>query len=317
MKVRLFGLVPKWLQPAMRRAWHRITLRGSEAMVERRMRWKARRGDGLSGLLHRKMLVDRRPMLTTIADKLSARGYIAEFAGLDYLPRLLDSNTTVDTIDWEALPPTYVVKVNHGSGGVVVVTDDADPDARLPLPSPRLGWINLRVRPEHADVTVISELCSYWLRLDYSWVPGSGSVEWCYKGIQRMVMVEELLKDDIGRPPREYRLFVIGGRVRFLQVELQDAGIDYTAVMSPEWNLLPARFLNPAPVRAPERPRLLGEMLEIATKLAQPVGDFLRVDLYDLGSRIVVGELTNYPYGGILPVRPRSFDKEWAEHWPC
>lgn len=129
-------------------------------------------------------------------------------------------------------------------------------------------------------------------------------------------MVEELLRDHEGNPPREYRLFVIGGRVRFMQVEMNEDGRDCTPVMTRDWEWLPVRFLNPLPRQAPERPEALAEMLEVAEALARPLEDFLRVDVYDLGSKVVVGELTHYPYGGSLPIRPRSFDRDWARFWP-
>jgi hypothetical protein len=36
----------------------------------------------------------------------------------------------------------------------------------------------------------------------------------------------------------------------------------------------------------------------------------LRVDLYELSDRILVGELTNYPGGGVEKFVPRSFSKK-------
>lgn len=286
-------------------------------MVHRRMRLEASRGYTLSGLLHRKMLHDRRPILTTVADKWAARAYIETQLGPGYLPVVLASAESPGDIDWSGLPQEYVAKVNHGSGGVVMVSDDADPSARLPHSAAKVGWANFRVSPEHAEEAPLVGLLAQWLSLDYSWVSGHRSIQWCYADIPRRVMVEELLRDFQGRPPREYRLFVIGGRVRFLQVEMVEAGTSCTAVMAPTWERIPARFLNPPPSRAPERPAALHEMLDVAEELGRPIGDFLRVDVYDLGSRLVVGELTNYPYGGRLPVRPRSHDQAWAQCWPA
>jgi len=46
-------------------------------------------------------------------------------------------------------------------------------------------------------------------------------------------------------------------------------------------------------------------MIEIAELLSKEV-DFVRVDLYDLGSRIVFGELTNYPDGGMAKFKPKG-----------
>lgn len=280
------------------------------------MRARARRTGTLSGRLMRKMLEDRRTLLTEVADKASARDYIAQHVGQEYLPRLLALASSADDIAWSDLPREFVAKVNHGSGGVVLVTDDAEATEALPPPGSKVDWNSYRVTPERADRECLADLCRHWLTLDYSWTSGQSSIQWCYQDIERKVMVEELLRDAQRHAPREYRLFVIGGRVRFIQVEMIEEGRACTPVMTPTWETLPVRFLNPLPRQAPSRPDALLEMIDVAEALGRPLGDFLRVDLYDLGSKIVVGELTNFPYGGRLPVRPRSFDREWTRYWP-
>ena len=56
-------------------------------------------------------------------------------------------------------------------------------------------------------------------------------------------------------------------------------------------------------------------MLGIAEVLGEDT-DFVRVDLYDLGGRIVFGELTSYPYGGVDEFRPASFDRVLGDVTP-
>ena len=55
-------------------------------------------------------------------------------------------------------------------------------------------------------------------------------------------------------------------------------------------------------------------MLEWASILGQDI-DFIRVDLYDLGDRILVGELTPYPNGGNKKFRPGSLDAWLGKAW--
>ena len=50
------------------------------------------------------------------------------------------------TIDWSTVPRNYVCKATHGSGGVIVVNDHADPDARLPTGEDG-GWRPLQSCP--------------------------------------------------------------------------------------------------------------------------------------------------------------------------
>jgi hypothetical protein len=69
---------------------------------------------------------------------------------------------------------------------------------------------------------------------------------------------------------------------------------------------LPLRSVN---VRGPEiaMPPTFTEMRRIAERLSDPFA-FVRVDLYTLGKRIIVGELTHYPNAGHKP-----FDAEWEQ----
>ncbi len=218
-------------------------------------------------------------------------------------------------IDWDRVPREFVAKVNHGSGGIVIITDEATEEARLPRLGSRVGWDRFRVRPEHADRERISDLCRHWMTLDYSWARGQACVQWCFADIPRRVMVEELLRDASGNHPREYRLFVICGSVRFIQIEMDVFADHRTAIVDSSGRMLDVRMVDPPPDVAPGIPDRLGDMVVAAEKLAQPVIDFVRVDMYDLGARLVVGEMTHYPSGGTAPISSDYYSRLWAEDW--
>jgi hypothetical protein len=63
-----------------------------------------------------------------------------------------------------------------------------------------------------------------------------------------------------------------------------------------------------------EPPPNYRDMFEIARTLSAGT-DFVRVDLYNLGGRIVFGELTNYPQSGLRKFDPRSFDLTLGSYW--
>jgi hypothetical protein len=67
----------------------------------------------------------------------------------------------------------------------------------------------------------------------------------------------------------------------------------------------------------PEVPLPAGfpRMRELAERLASGF-DFVRVDLYALGDRIVVGELTHYPTGGNKSFDPPEWDARLGALWP-
>jgi hypothetical protein len=41
----------------------------------------------------------------------------------------------------------------------------------------------------------------------------------------------------------------------------------------------------------------------------------VRVDLYDTGGHVYFGELTHYPGGGLVRIRPRAFDRALGDLW--
>ncbi len=77
-----------------------------------------------------KMLFDRRPILTLIADKIQVRDYVAQQIGPTYLTRLYQVCRTPQEIDWQALPPSFVIKVNHGAGMVAIIRDKSTVDLK-------------------------------------------------------------------------------------------------------------------------------------------------------------------------------------------
>jgi hypothetical protein len=56
-------------------------------------------------------------------------------------------------------------------------------------------------------------------------------------------------------------------------------------------------------------------MRQIAERLAHPFA-FVRVDLYTVGDRILVGELTHYPTGGNKSYDPPEWEARLGALWP-
>ena len=60
------------------------------------------------------------------------------------------------------------------------------------------------------------------------------------------------------------------------------------------------------------KPQNLGAMKSLAKILAY---DFTRVDLYEVDSRVYVGELTFTPNGGTIKWNPNKWDKMFGDMW--
>lgn len=256
-----------------------------------------------------KMLRDHRDILVTFADKWAVRQYIAAAVGSDHLPVLLavvDDPADLLPLD---LPPSYVVKPTHGSGAVIVVSPAADAGTRLP--PVRYSWVYRHVRAESANRLELAAIGAHWLGQLYGRGP---NCEWVYSRIPPRILVEELLQGPGGSVPDDYKFFVFHGRCHFVQVDAGRFGRRTQDFFLRSWEHLPFSGGPPWAEPPPPRPHRLDEMMQLAERLGAPT-DFVRVDLYLLPDRIVVGELTNYPAGGDSPFNPPHFDEIFGRPW--
>ena len=207
------------------------------------------------------------------------------------------------------LPDRYVVKPSHGSGVVVVVSPDAPAETRLPPPD--AGWVYRHVRPDRVVISDLVELCASWLDRLYGQGPNR---EWAYGLIPRRIIIEEFLQDKNGEIPQDYKLFVFNGHCRYIQVDGGRFSNRTQDFFQPDWTHLPMSGGPPFATEPIAPPAQLNEMIDIAQRLGVET-DFVRVDLYVLDDRVVVGELTNYPAGGESPFYPETFNTEFGRHW--
>jgi hypothetical protein len=239
-----------------------------------------------------KLLFDRDQRLTVFADKFAVRDYVARTLGSrknsTTVFAVAHSSQDTQTLD---LPDRFVMKPTHLSGAVKIVTD--------------LSAI---------DRTGLVPLAESWLRRNLWYERG----EWAYKNIPPCILFEELLDED-GKPPTDYRFFCFGGEPRMISVTRDFLGPNATSSLyDPDFKLLPVRHVgSPRKHLAVQMdpPPNFAEMLDIARKLSRGV-DFVRVDLYNIKGRIVFGELTNYPAGGLRKYDPPSFDETLGSYWP-
>jgi hypothetical protein len=124
-------------------------------------------------------------------------------------------------------------------------------------------------------------------------------------------MVEELLLDD-GRIPDDVKLHVFAGTVEAIVLERLDRATGKRVAISvnPDWT----RRSPPGGFEMPPRPAVLEECLHVARTVAADL-DHLRVDLYVIGDRIVVGELTPYHRGGKPGKHPMHHAEQLGASW--
>ena len=265
-----------------------------------------------------KMAFDRRDSLTTFADKVAVREYVQELTSKEYLTDLYAvlSYNELESFCFDNLPRNFVIKVSHGSGGVIIVSEQESKSKKLPTKSEikYIGWSRFSIHPDNFDSNLVKAILIKWLDMNYFWTPGFFP-EWAYKNIQPQVLIEEFLSDQVNEL-NDYRFYTFDGRCEFIVTGppfYSRTGMErnfYTL----DWELLPVMGAYPNCKTNLERPRNLDEMIRISESLATGT-DHIRVDLYSLNKRIIFGELTNYTNGGVEKFVPESFNYEFGKSW--
>ena len=233
-------------------------------------------------------LYDHDPAYTAMVDKAAMKEHVAAAIGLEYVIPTLGVWDTFDRIDFDALPDRFVLKCTHDSGGVAICRSKLD-----------------------FDVKAAEKKLTESLKHNYFW----NGREWPYKHVRPRIIAEEYLAQDsrIGDASAsltDYKIHCFNGVPEVILV-CQDRFTDFREdFYSAKWEHLPvSRPRNRNADRPAPKPEQLDRMLAIAAKLSADI-PFLRVDLYMVGDRIYVGELTFFPNGGIEPFVPPEFDLE-------
>lgn len=234
-------------------------------------------------------LYDHNPEYVKMVDKYAMKEHVASVVGREYVVPTLGVWDAFDQIDFDCLPDQFVLKCTHDSGGIAICKSKLD-----------------------FDVQGARKTLTKSLKHNYFW----NGREWPYKHVKPRIIAEEYLKqnDPTDKNTSEslvdYKVHCFNGTPEIILV-CQNRFVDFREdFYSADWEHLPvSRPRNRNADQPVPKPEQLDQMLAIATKLSEGI-PFLRVDLYMIGDRIYVGELTFFPNGGIEPFIPPEFDFE-------
>lgn len=231
-------------------------------------------------------LVFRNPIMHILADKAAAKKIVGDIIGGAYIVPLIGVYDRFADIPRDKLPSQFVIKANHGSGFTIICRDKDSFDWE------KAAW--------EADG---------WLQYDFY----GRFREWCYKGIRPKLVVEELLVDEGGRIPPDFKIHVSNGKVREVQYIFDRfEGRNTTVHMTPEWERL-HYSVNIHPYDGSfERPPQTDLMMELAEKLGKGF-PFVHVDFFLCKGRVYFAETTFYPTGGFGVVVPDGWQERLAE----
>lgn len=158
----------------------------------------------------------------------------------------------------------------------------------------------------------IKIICRTYLAAPY----GLAQHEKAYLKIKRKIVIEQLLKDETGSIPIDYKYYVFNGKCRLIQVigNRFGRGGPIISFYNPAWEKLTVNFYNKKTTSYYKKPSNHEEMINLAEILGN-FFDFVRVDFYSINNKIYFGELTHYPNSGRRKFDPVEFDYELGQFW--
>lgn len=227
-------------------------------------------------------LNDRQAIHTKCADKYHVREIVEKKIGAEYLIPLLMETTDIDMICAEKLPAApFVIKTNHDSGNVFVITDKGK-----------------------ADFEQIRHQLKHSMRHNYYHT----SREWQYKDITPKILVEALISDNEGKVPKDYKIHCFNGVPEVIQVDSDRFEDHKRNMFTCDWIEQPFQYQYEG-IPGIVKPKNLEKILELAKILSEPF-PFARIDFYDVGSCIYFGEITFHPESGFGRFIPNEWDEK-------
>ena len=236
-------------------------------------------------------LYNRRPEYTSLVDKLEVKKYVTNTIGDQYVIPTLGVWDKPEDIDWEILPSQFVLKTTHGGGSMgVIICDDKNS-------------FNIKEAIRKLNISLNQDIYKYCR-------------EFPYKNVVRRIIAEEYVNPDssINDLP-DYKFFCFNGKVKalFVGTERQKKGEEVKFdFFDADYNHLPFRQGHENAAHTPQKPKNFELMKEIAARLSAGI-PHVRVDLYDVGDKVLFGELTFYHFSGMMPFQPPKWDILFGE----
>lgn len=231
-------------------------------------------------------LYECNPLIRVCCDKYAVKEYVSRTISPDLVLPVLGAWDDPAQIDFDALPDQFALKVNWSSGFNIIVRDKSS---------------------LNREETVIQ--LSRWMQ------PHRNSYyeafNWGYKDMKPVVYAEPYIEQFNGQV-YDYKFCMANGEHLYTLIATDRTSGLTKDYFDPEFRHLDvcsgdSGHADPLP----EKPKNYDRMLAIAIELAKPFL-FVRVDFYEIGDTIYVGEMTFYPGGGKLPLTPRDWDYEWG-----
>lgn len=222
------------------------------------------------------------PILSKLVDKYAVREYVEKKIGAVHLNQLYGVYEDEKDINFDDLPNQFVLKAAHGYNFNLIVKDKQ----QLNVFKARLKFKKWMSRNQYYR----------------------GGLEWAYKNTPHRIIAEKYLPEIEKNQASDFKFYCFNGKPKYVEITLQVNGVDLRCNYDLEWKKAPFyRKDVPFFEGEAEKPKTFETMIELATRLADNF-PFVRVDLYDINSKIIFGEMTFYPADGRFPYLPDEYN---------
>jgi len=241
-------------------------------------------------------LNDRKPLYTTLVDKVEVKKWIQEKFGSEMIIPTIKVYSKADDINLDELPEEFVIKCNHDSGTVFICKDKANE-----------VFVDKHMHRQSFDY--IKKYLNKQLKHSFY----KDAREWPYKNVVPKIIVEKLITCKNGSLPNDYKLFFINDEFQFVYVSYDRAGVNDRCIYDENWNRLPFVWVKPYDYREGinssdvVKPESFKEMIEFGKAVAKPF-KCVRVDLYDVDGKMYFGEITPFHSAGYARFYPKEYD---------
>lgn len=217
---------------------------------------------------------------TQLVDKIAVREHIREVIGEDICIPLLGVWEHYDDIDFDSLPDQFVLKCNHDSGSVKVITD--------------------KFAMDHEALRSF-----YESRLKQN--PYTLGREYPYRDVPPRIYAEQYMVPNGDSDINDYKFFCFDGKPEILFVATErstDCKFDFFDM---DFNHLDIVNIHPQSEYLIAKPCCFDEMKKMVSKLSNGM-KFVRIDLYEINGKVYFSEFTIYHAGGFWPMYPEEWE---------
>lgn len=234
-------------------------------------------------------LHDRKEIYTTMVDKYEVKKYVADLIGGEYVVPTYGIYESYNEIDFDVLSNQFVLKVTHygGSRGVFIIKDK--------------NTINYSNIENEIEKLLKENLYNY-------------SREWPYKNVKPRIIIEKYMKNEDEEELKDYKLFCFNGKPKIILVcsERFSSSNMCETWFDEDWNLMDIIEGNHRVDKNIKPPQSFKKMKYLASQLSKNI-PFVRIDFYEVNSKIYFGEMTFFPASGFEKFEPKEWDKKLGE----